>query len=62
MSEPSSLTVEQVEWLHKVAIDRFGGTHGLRDRLLLEGAVFHPRNVYYYARGDLFDIAAACAM
>jgi hypothetical protein len=28
MSEPSFLTVEQVEWLHKVAIGRFGGTQG----------------------------------
>jgi hypothetical protein len=24
MSEPDFLTVEQVEWLHRVAIDRFG--------------------------------------
>lgn len=61
MSEPGFLTVEQVEWLHQVAIDRFGGSHGLRDRFRLEGAVFHPRNVYYYAQGDLFDVAAAYA-
>ena len=61
MSEPGFLNVEQVEWLHQVAIDRFGGSHGLRDRLQLEGAVFHPRNVYYYAQGDLFDVAAAYA-
>jgi death-on-curing protein len=47
--------------LHKVAIDRFGGIHGLRDRPLFEGAVFQSRNVYYYARGDLFDVAAAYA-
>ena len=26
---------------------------------MLEGAVFHPRNVYYYGQGDLFDVAAA---
>jgi prophage maintenance system killer protein len=57
MSEPGFLNVEQVEWLHQVAIDRFGESHGLRDRLQLEGAVFHPRNVYYYAQGDLFDVS-----
>jgi death-on-curing protein len=61
MSEPSFLTVDQVERLHENLIDRFGGSHGLRDRLLLEGAVLHPRNVYYYAQGDLFDVAAAYA-
>jgi len=38
MSEPLFLTVEQVERLHEKLIDRFGGTHGLRDPLLFEGA------------------------
>lgn len=61
MSEPLFLTVEQVERLHKKLIDRFGGTHGLRDPLLYEGAVIHPRNVHYYGQGDLFDVAAAYA-
>jgi death-on-curing protein len=42
-------------------IDRFGGSQGLRDPILFEGAVIHPRNVYYYAQGDLFDVAAAYA-
>jgi hypothetical protein len=37
-------------------IDRFGGSHGLRDRLQLEGAVFHPRNVYYYAQGTFLTL------
>jgi death-on-curing protein len=61
MSEPRFLTIAQVERLHGKLIEVFGGTHGLRDRLLVEGAVIHPRNVYYYGRGDLFDIAAAYA-
>lgn len=60
MSEPLFLTVKQVERLHGKLIDRFGGTHGLRDPLLFEGAI-HPRNVYYYAHGDLCDVAAAYA-
>ena len=61
MNEPLFLTVEQVERLHKKLIDCFSGIHGLRDPLLYEGAVIHPRNVYYYAQGDLFDVAAAYA-
>ena len=61
MSEPRFLTLEQVKRLHRRVIELFGGTHGLRDPLLLEGAVIHPRNVYYYAQGDLFDVAAAYA-
>ena len=39
MSEPRFLTVAQVERLHEKLINRFGGTHGLRDPLLFEGAV-----------------------
>jgi hypothetical protein len=31
MSEPSFLTAEQVEWLHQVAINRFGGSPGLAE-------------------------------
>ena len=61
MSDPRFLTVAQVERLHEKLINCFGGTHGLRDPLLFEGAVIHPRNVYYDAQGDLFDVAAAYA-
>ena len=61
MSEPGFLTVGQVERLHRRLIERFGGAHGMRDPLLFEGAVIHPRNVYYYAQGDLYDVAAAYA-
>jgi hypothetical protein len=61
MSEPSFLTVAQVERLHEKLINRFGGSPGLRDRVLFESAVIQPRNVYYYGQGDLFDIAAAYA-
>ena len=59
MSDPFFLTVDQVGQLHQQSIEMFGGLHGLRDPRLFEGAVMHPRNVYYYAQGDLFDVAAA---
>jgi prophage maintenance system killer protein len=42
MSEPSFLTVAQVERLHEKLIHRFGGSHGLRDRVLFESAVMQP--------------------
>jgi death-on-curing protein len=61
VSEPRFLTVKQVERLHGRLIELFGGTQGIRDPSLFEGSVIHPRNVYYYAQGDLFDVAAAYA-
>jgi len=59
VNEPRFLNLEQVGKLHQKAIERFGGSHGVRDAALLESAVQQPRNVYHYGHGDLFDIAAA---
>ena len=50
------LTVAEVLEMHRQLIDEFGGTHGLRDRGLLEAAVFRPQNGYY---DDLLHEAAA---
>lgn len=50
------LTVAEVLEMHRQLIDEFGGTHGLRDRGLLEAAVFRPQNGYY---DDLVHEAAA---
>ena len=61
MSEPTFLSVEDIEFLHRRSIARYGGTLGVRDRAGLESAANHPRNVFYYGQGDLFDIAAAYA-
>jgi len=61
MSEPRFLGLEQVERIHEKSIERFGGTFGVRDPETLASAVMHPRNVFYYGQGDLFDIAAAYA-
>ena len=61
MSEPIFLTLEQVEELHRRALEQHGGQDGIRDQWALESAVIHPRNVFYYAQGDLFDVAAAYA-
>jgi len=61
MNEPTFLSLEQVKELHADAIARFGGTLGVRDEDGLESAVMHPRNVFFYGSGDLFEIAAAYA-
>jgi death-on-curing protein len=61
MTEPAFLTLEQVTDLHSLALEQHGGQDGVRDPWALESAVIHPRNVFYYAQGDFFDIAAAYA-
>jgi death-on-curing protein len=61
VSSPVFLSIDQIEYVHQRSIEEFGGTLGLRDRAALESAIFHPQNVYFYAGGDLFDIAAAYA-
>lgn len=61
MTEPTFVTLEQVEDLHRLSLDMHGGQDGIRDPGALESAAIHPRNVFYYAQGDLFDVAAAYA-
>ncbi len=50
------LTVAEAVEMHRQLIDEFGGIHGLRDKGLLEAAVFRPQNGYY---DDLLHEAAA---
>jgi death-on-curing protein len=61
MSEWIFLTREQGEQLHRIALEQHGGQDGVRDPSGLEAAVTGPRNVHYYAGGDVFDVAAAYA-
>ena len=61
MNEARFLTYEEVLRLHQRSIERHGGTLGIRDPSGLDAAVNHPKNVLYYAGGDLFDMAAAYA-
>jgi death-on-curing protein len=41
------LTTHDVEVMHHVLIERYGGSLGLRDLGLLEAAVFRPQSGYY---------------
>lgn len=50
------ITVAEAVEMHRQLIDEFGGIHGLRDRGLLEAAIFRPQNGYY---DDLVHEAAA---
>jgi death-on-curing protein len=59
--EPAFLDSGQVEFLHRTALERHGGQDGVRDAAAFESAVMQPRNVWYYAQCDLFDVAAAYA-
>ena len=43
----SYLTTHDVEVMHHVLIERYGGALGLRDANLLEAAVFRPQSDYY---------------
>jgi death on curing protein len=50
------LTVIEVLAIHDDQIERYGGASGIRDRGLLEAALFRPQTGYY---ADLIDEAAA---
>jgi len=50
------LTVGEVLQMHRQQIDEYGGIHGIRDKGLLESAVFRPQTGYY---NSLAEEAAA---
>lgn len=49
-------TVAEAIETQRLLIDEFGGSHGLRDRALLEAAIFRPQSGYY---AGLVEEAAA---
>src|SRR5262244_3716130 len=50
------LTVTEVLAIHADQIERYGGSQGVRDRGLLEAAIYRPQTGYY---ADLIEEAAA---
>src|ERR1700683_1926315 len=50
------LTVVEVLAMHADQIERYGGTHGVRDQGLLEAALYRPQTGYY---ADLIEETAA---
>jgi death-on-curing protein len=55
------LSVEEVLDLHEQLVQRFGGSHGLRDLGMLESAVAMPQAGFgdSYLHEDIFEMAAA---
>lgn len=47
MAERVYLTIGEVLQIHHQLIENYGGAHGLRDKGLLESAVFRPQIGYY---------------
>ena len=56
MAEHLYPTVAEAVEMYRLLIEEFGGLHGLRDRGLLEAAIYRPQNGYYE---DLIHEAAA---
>ena len=50
------LSVDEAIAIHERLIEKFGGTPGIRDKGLLESAMYRPRTGYY---ADLVELAAA---
>ena len=50
------LTMAEVLAMHTDQIERYGGSHGVRDHGLLEAALYRPQTGYY---ADLIEEAAA---
>lgn len=56
IEEVSFLSVDEAKAIHQRLIRRFGGTTGIRDKGVLESALFRPQSGYY---GDIAEMAAA---
>jgi len=55
------LELAEVLEIHRDQIDRYGGTHGIRDLNLLQSALAMPRagSTEQYFHSDVFEMAAA---
>jgi len=58
---PRWLSKTQVLYIHEAAIQKHGGSFGIRDVGLLESALARAENYYAYSKSDLFLLAAAYA-
>lgn len=55
------LTLEQVLYIHEDQIEKYGGSHGVRDLTLLESAILRPQTTFGGRElyESIFDKAAA---
>ena len=61
MNEPTFITREMVDALHRRSLEEHGGLDGIRNENGMESALAQPMNVFFYGQGDLYDLAAAYA-
>ena len=61
MSEPTFLALDQVLGIHARCLAEHGGSKGIRDLGLIESALASAQNTFFFANGDLFDVAASYA-
>ena len=59
--DPFFLKRSQVDQLHDLSLQRYGGQAGVREPGLVDSALASVKNTFFYGGGDLFDIAAAYA-
>jgi death-on-curing protein len=61
VSEPIFLSLDEVLAVHVRSLVEHGGSDGIRDLGLVESALGSAKNTFYYANGDLFDVASSYA-
>ena len=61
MNEPTFLTLDDVLKIHARSLAEHGGSGGVRDPGLVESVIASAKDTFYYAGGDLFDVAASYA-
>jgi death on curing protein len=61
VSEPIFLSLDEVLAVHVRSLAEHGGGDGIRDLGLVESALASAKNTFYYANGDLFDVASSYA-
>jgi len=61
ITQPKFILLEQVVALHKLQVDQFGGTHGVKDQGLLLSALAQPESGLgeNYFHKDHYEMAAA---
>jgi death-on-curing protein len=61
VKDPVFLDFEHIEDIHEASLEAYGGISGIRDKGLIESALGAAMNTFFYANGDLSDIAASYA-
>ena len=59
MSQPVWIEYVLVIAIHQRSLAEHGGSNGIRDKGLLESALFRPKNLLAYSDPTIFDLAAA---